>query len=260
MFKYFLFSDVHGCATILIESLHEAGFDIFNPNHILIGVGDYFDRGNENQEIYNFLKSIPVERKYLVFGNHDEMLLDYLEGRDDGYFNAEYNGLWNTITNLAARNLTQWEVLHELITLRYEVVNENPKLIDFLKEMRIGFKLDNYIITHAGFKPQYHRDYYRKDDKPVFNSDVWASTPEFIRMTRKKHEDFTFIVGHWHASKLNGEFLQMKTNHKTFKYRNYIGLDACSNVSEMINVYVIETNSKPVAFGNKHTLEDVKKM
>ena len=80
-------------------------------------------------------------------------------------------------------------------------------------------------------------------------------------MTRKHFEEFTFIVGHWHASKLNGEFNQIKDEEsKTFFYRNYIGLDPLSNRTGRVNIYVIETDSKPVEFGTKHTLEDIIKM
>ena len=256
-----MFSDIHGCVTPLIEALHEAGFEMLNPNHILVGVGDYFDRGDENKEVYNFLKGFPKERKYLTFGNHDSFLLDYLQGLD-GFFNAEYNGLWHTIAHLAEQNLSQWQVLRDMDKLRFVINNKQPELIEFLKSMSIGFKLDEYIITHAGFKPEHHIGFYNKGEVPTFFPDFWANTPEFIRQTRKLFEDVKFIVGHWHAFRLNGDFNQIKDKEEsnTFFYRNYIGIDACTNYTGRVNIYTIETDSLPIAFGPKHTLEEIIKM
>ena len=43
MYKYFVFSDIHGRSLKeLKEKLIEVGFDENNPNHILISLGDLF--------------------------------------------------------------------------------------------------------------------------------------------------------------------------------------------------------------------------
>ena len=260
MYKYFMFSDIHGCATELINALDEAGFDIFNPNHIIIGVGDYFDRGSENLEVYNFLKAIPVERKHLVLGNHDNMLIEFLMGKDS-FFNAQYNGLDRTIADLAAVDMGQWEVLRNLESLRYKVLNNHPQLLEFLESFRIGFKLDEYVIVHAGFSPENHIRMYDKGEVPVFYPDYWANTPEFIRQTRKLFENVKFVFGHWHAMKLNGDFNQIKDEESNiFYYRNYIGIDPLSNRTGRVNIFTVESGGKPVEFGSKHSLEDIIKM
>ena len=53
--KYFVFSDVHGFYDLLIGKLNSEGFDINNPNHMLISLGDNFDRGPQNYLVYSFL-------------------------------------------------------------------------------------------------------------------------------------------------------------------------------------------------------------
>ena len=55
--KLFICSDIHGHATILKEELNKAGFEIGNEQHLLICLGDYFERGDESLEVYEFLKS-----------------------------------------------------------------------------------------------------------------------------------------------------------------------------------------------------------
>ena len=63
MYKYFLFSDIHGRnLTELKDKLFEVGFDENNPNHILVSLGDLFDRGNDS---YNLLKYINMLLKLI---------------------------------------------------------------------------------------------------------------------------------------------------------------------------------------------------
>ena len=47
MKTYFVCSDIHGFYKEWMKSLKEAGFNKNNPEHILIVLGDVFDRGNE---------------------------------------------------------------------------------------------------------------------------------------------------------------------------------------------------------------------
>ena len=54
MMKYFAVSDCHGFYSNLMFALKNAGFDINNPEHILIVCGDLFDRGEQPKEIFEF--------------------------------------------------------------------------------------------------------------------------------------------------------------------------------------------------------------
>lgn len=47
MRKYFISSDIHSFYDEWINSLNDSGFDINNPSHIVIIVGDLFDRGQQ---------------------------------------------------------------------------------------------------------------------------------------------------------------------------------------------------------------------
>ena len=81
MKKYFLFGDLHGEFDPLIESLAAKGFDESNENHILLSVGDLFDRGYQNVEVYEYLQKFDdMNRLYMILGNHDQMFLDFLQG------------------------------------------------------------------------------------------------------------------------------------------------------------------------------------
>ena len=76
---YFVSSDIHGFFDEWMKALNEAGFDKNNPNHILIVLGDIFDRGAQPLEIYKFLLSLPKERRILVRGNHEQLLKELVK-------------------------------------------------------------------------------------------------------------------------------------------------------------------------------------
>ena len=77
--RYFIASDIHSFYTPFIEALEDSGFDINNPEHILVIDGDLFDRGSETLELYNYVKSLPIERRVLIRGNHEYLLRNILE-------------------------------------------------------------------------------------------------------------------------------------------------------------------------------------
>ena len=101
--KYFVISDVHSFYTEMKEALDEAGYDRNNENHILISLGDVFDRGDETLKMLKFLKSIPKERRILVRGNHELLLRDCYEG-GVFYVNDETNGTARTMCHLCGFN------------------------------------------------------------------------------------------------------------------------------------------------------------
>lgn len=76
MKKLFVVSDIHGHCSLLKEALCRSGFDRNNEAHLLICCGDYFDRGDENVQVLEFFEGL--ERKVLLRGNHEDMLLKLL--------------------------------------------------------------------------------------------------------------------------------------------------------------------------------------
>ena len=56
--KIFAVSDIHGHYMEWKLALDEAGFSPDNKEHLLIVCGDFFDRGDENVSVFNYLNSI----------------------------------------------------------------------------------------------------------------------------------------------------------------------------------------------------------
>ena len=68
MKKYFVVADVHGFYTEMIEAINKEGFDIENPDHIFVSLGDLLDRGQEAEKCLDFVNSLPKDRKILIIG------------------------------------------------------------------------------------------------------------------------------------------------------------------------------------------------
>ena len=178
--KYFIVSDTHSFFVELKGALKTAGFDKKNKNHILVVLGDLFDRGPDALSIYKFITSIPKSRRILVRGNHEllykELLeKDYPESHDFSnhtvdtfcqiaktkiydfecseanfeqnsyyhYFNV-YRGLDDDEDDSQAIRKRQWKQV-------LEVVKEHPitELIFNDKRWVNYFELDNYIMVHS---------------------------------------------------------------------------------------------------------------
>ena len=92
--KFYVFSDCHGFYDELVSALDQAGFDKNNPEHFLIGLGDYWDRGEKPYEVSTFLNKI--ENKILVMGNHELLIKDAIE-RKYPLWNDFPNGTHDTV-------------------------------------------------------------------------------------------------------------------------------------------------------------------
>lgn len=67
MKKYFIFSDIHGRKlNSLLNELKVASFDINNEEHILISLGDLFDRGDDNLNLLFFVNEMIKKNRMIV--------------------------------------------------------------------------------------------------------------------------------------------------------------------------------------------------
>jgi hypothetical protein len=255
MRKYFLFGDTHGEFDALIESLAAKGFDESNENHILFSVGDLFDRGYQNVKIYEYLqKFLDLDRLYMVLGNHDQIFLDFLYRNFEFYdFNVEHNGLFQTVCDFANLSFSHSrEKIQNSYLFVYDEIQKNfPRLKSFMTKMiNGGFILDNYLITHAGFSLDL--------DKNAWFPNPWAITPKFIKENLELKTKYKFVFGHWHAWRLRSEFQNISwPSHHPFILKNFVGLDAATNLSRTVNIFEIESDNEPKPFSIHVKLSDL---
>ena len=275
MKKYFFISDVHSFYTPMITELHKKGFDENNQNHILVVLGDVFDRGYETLEIFKFLTSLPKDRLILIKGNHEYLYEDLLNKN----FPADYdfsNGTVRTfcqIANFDEQVLTSqywfkraylekkephvyFDMPHEM----WQQIKEIVAMSDVTKWIKSDrwlnyFETKHYVCVHS-FIPldlrinywgkievRGYRDDWRNATQTEWEDATWGCPWSLAQEGWNKTGKF-IMCGHWHTSDF---FNNLTKQHKdkydcpTFISKRYklIGLDACTVASGEVNVFVL---------------------
>lgn len=130
MRKYFVCSDVHGFATEMRRDLRKAGFRKNDPEHVLVVLGDIFDRGLEALATYRYIRSIPKERRILVRGNHETLLRELAE-RGYALSHDEHNGTVGTLYQIAGIDpnwFAEWYANHFMDYGSFYDAQMNPRV------------------------------------------------------------------------------------------------------------------------------------
>lgn len=184
MKKYFVISDIHSFYDEMIECLNKKGYDKDNPDHILIVCGDAWDRGTQPLEVYNFLISIPRERRILIRGNHEVLLNQLVErkhyemhdihnGTADTLFLIKYNKTldefdYDYYDKLGKSSLTEWssadwDLIRDnkaiLVSKIYE--GKIKEILDWIysDEWVNYYETNNYIFVHSWIPVKEHIDF-----------------------------------------------------------------------------------------------------
>lgn len=166
---YFALSDIHG-RLVSIEDFEEKGFNLDNDNHIIVLIGDYFDRHPNNLEVLEFLekyKNLLNKRFILLKGNHDEFVNNFITYIDTNIAIGE------EIVN-EPYNLERWLRNGGDITLtqlfgEYEGLYTNEKaknllrLKNFWKMLDDYYETKDYIFTHAGINERRQVDTWDRE-------------------------------------------------------------------------------------------------
>ena len=275
--KYFIFSDVHGFFSIFKEKLKELNFDEDNPDHMLISLGDNFDRGKENYQMFEFLKEMNSKGKIiLVKGNHEDLLMEALITRKFSY--RDYiNGTYETIVEFSNKYFNRNILDTGFDTLLFELKNDG--LIDLISSMKDYYETNNYIFTH-GFIPVLRNESYdynphwRNSNNQEFMMARWKNGMEMSILYDIGEENKKIVIGHFHTSYghirkeyINKNNVDLKLNKnlnsdelfdklllndelKKFEFdenasfdiyedKNVIAIDGCTAFSNKVNVLVI---------------------
>lgn len=258
--KYFVISDIHGFYTEMMQALDDAGFDINNPEHALVSCGDLFDRGSENKKVLEFVMSVPEERRFLVWGNHDENLWEIINlGR--GLYEADmHNGTVKTIKELAGIGNNMFDCVEKL--------RHDQMLQEYFACLKNCFETEHYIFVH-GWLPTYQRDgqlcyCLDADDREEWKSARWRCgfSCWYDQMYGVVTSEYTIadirtvVCGHWHTSYAHRRFHSMgkefpdkyqswkkHCHFEPFADKGIIGIDGCTAYTGKVNVLVIDEPS-----------------
>lgn len=237
--KYFIVSDVHSFYEELIEALKKAGYDKRNKDHTIVFLGDLFDRGSETIKLYDFIMSIPKERRILIKGNHEELYQELLYALMPGYRDF-HNGTFDTFVQIAKAMDPSLSDSSGWIYIA-KTVRESP-ITDFIysDEWKDYLELDGYILTH-GYLP-IEDDHIKKDWRNASEKEWHSARWDYPLNHKEEMNNLSSI--------LNGKALVV--GHHGSRYYNddksygiYSGdhlyvIDATTVLSHQVNVLVVE--------------------
>lgn len=266
--KLFFTSDIHGFYDEFIKCLNDAGFDEDNEEHLLVVLGDCFDRGSSSKELFLFLNDLEKKGKCIVtHGNHDLFLEGFLEGDyESGLFNYLHNGLNETIGSFVDRTapFESWCLLDETCEMnkenfyrwvditRHEIMNEYPELLPWLKSRPRYFESEHYIGVHGGIDnfvedwhyPNHHRYNLHGWDALEFDNG------NFFGTKLNDGTDKTIVIGHFATRLLRRMHKSVCVNDNPKDENDVlirddgrvVALDATTVLTHRVNFYVVEDN------------------
>ena len=215
--RVYAIGDVHGRLDLLDQLLAHIQKDAqkFTGEKVLVMLGDLVDRGpNSKGVLERFAK--PASNGFktvLIKGNHEAMMLDFIDGLDDSYDWLSNGGM----ETLSSFGIDPWH--RDIDELRIEFKSKlKPAHLEVLKSMRQKHRIGDYLFVHAGIRP----DVALKDQDP--DDLMW------IRRTFLDHKgDFGFTVVHGHSVR---EKPEIRTNR--------IGIDTGAWMSERLSALVLD--------------------
>jgi serine/threonine protein phosphatase 1 len=142
MSKIFAIGDIHGCLGKLEQLISNINADW--ENDTIVFIGDYIDRGSAPREVVDYVIRLKTDYKKVVclLGNHEYMLLRYLDGLDEEMYLS--NGGQAT---LFAYGISLSEKSRDR---KVKIPSEH---LDFYKSLLPYYESGNYLFIHAGLKP-----------------------------------------------------------------------------------------------------------
>ncbi len=127
--------DVHGCAAAL-----RALVEIIRPQRddILIPLGDCVDRGLESRQVIDELLALRDKCRLVpLLGNHEEMMLNFLDGRPQPDDWLECGG---------AATLASYEASRDPSAIP-------PEHVAFIRTWGDCFETDSHFFVHGSYEP-----------------------------------------------------------------------------------------------------------
>lgn len=237
---YFAISDIHGFYDEFITALNDAGYDKDNPDHVLIVVGDIFDRGPKNLFVYKFLKSLPKERRILIRGNHEDMFVELLGKPFPAYYDFQ-NKTVETFCQLSGFNeqVLLDNVIHHISSTARDYW---AQIVEIVKMMRIDewiksdewveyFELGDLIFTHS-FIPPHSPNWRTEATQKEWNKAHWGNPWEQYLLGLFSEEESRgkkIVFGHWHTYDIRTQInnlTMMSRDYSIFEHKGFIALDS----------------------------------
>ena len=153
----YVVGDIHGCLGPLNQLLRKIQP---RPEDEVVFIGDYIDRGPHSREVVDTLLALP-HRCVFLMGNHERMLLDFLDGKDEDGLHM-MNGGEATLKSYGG-----------------DFANIPPAHLEFFRRLRMYYETPEYVFVHAGVRPNLALGAQKSEDL------VWI------------RQEFYMFIGHY---------------------------------------------------------------
>lgn len=154
--------DIHGHYDKLLaaHALIEADMAAHGAEASVIHIGDLCDRGPDTRKVIDYLMSgMSSGRDWLVLkGNHDQMLLDFVDGGSESNPKLKGGTTWLHSVMGGKATLASYGLKKSLLETKEAFVRRvraaiPPEHISFLRGLPVWLRADGMIFVHAGIRP-----------------------------------------------------------------------------------------------------------
>lgn len=208
--------DIHGRDDLLGQMIEQIVADAaeqrehFAQPPLLVLLGDYIDRGRQSPQVLDRLiamRGVGDFETHFLFGNHEEAMLDFIDGRNSGRGWARFGGR-NTMEAYGVRpplsegDNDGWE------DARAAFVAAVPEAhVALLREMELYLVCDELLFVHAGLRPGVALDAQRREDLLGIRSDFLDA-----------EDGFDYFVVHGHTPVERSDLRPCRLNLDTGAY------------------------------------------
>lgn len=150
--RTYVVGDVHGCLSTLETLLDHIAEDRGTVEADIVFVGDYADRGPDSPGTLKRLMRLhrrDPQRIHCLLGNHDKMLLDFLDDAPDAMRWLEIGG-FDTLVNFNVSHL-RGDTLAERRAIQAAALGEamGSEMVAWLRARPLWWQSGNVVVVHA---------------------------------------------------------------------------------------------------------------
>lgn len=180
--------DIHGRDDLLAQLIEQIIVDVaeerqrFAQPPMLVLLGDYVDRGRQSPHVLDRLiamhQATDFETHFLL-GNHEEAMLDFIDGRNSGRGWARFGGRstmesYGVRPPLSESDNDGWEAAREALIAAVPDAH-----VALLREMPLYLICGDLLFVHAGVRPGLPLEAQVREDLLGIRSDFLQSEERF---------------------------------------------------------------------------------
>jgi serine/threonine protein phosphatase 1 len=219
--------DMHGRADLadLLLGVVETEADDGAASVVLIGLGDYVDRGPQTRELVDKLVTLRAHGKiesHFLLGNHEQIMLAFLSDPKAGPAWCEFGGR-ETLMSYGVTppedpmDAAAWEQASQAFNAALPETHRA-----FFNSLSLSHEVGDYVFVHAGFRPGVPLEAQTEEDM------LWIRRP-FLNDRRP----FSKVVVHGHSPTLMAHIDDRR-----------IGLDTRAYATHVLSALRLEASSR----------------